>query len=172
MSTMASQITSLTIVYSSVYSGADQRKHKSSASLAFERGIHRSPVNSPHKEPVTWKIFPFDDVILLRFCGKFMYFTVHPKKCVHDKRFVIFVVVKYRAPISFRMTALAQEQPHVCANTSEATPKICLKHHINSLIMIIWPQEKTKRNRLSLTLHSTKYIPQWGWDMGYLLLDK
>ena len=36
MSTMASQITSLTIVYSSVYSGADQRKYQSSASLAFE----------------------------------------------------------------------------------------------------------------------------------------
>ena len=44
MSTMASQITSLTIVYSSVYSGGDQRKHQSSASLAFVRGIHRGPM--------------------------------------------------------------------------------------------------------------------------------
>ena len=44
MSLMASQITSLTIVYSTVYSGADQRKHQSSASLAFVRGIHRGPV--------------------------------------------------------------------------------------------------------------------------------
>ena len=41
MSAMASQITSLTIVYSIVYSGADQRKHQSSASLAFVRGIPR-----------------------------------------------------------------------------------------------------------------------------------
>ena len=49
MSAMASQITSLTIVYSSVYSGEDQRKHQSSASLAFVRGIHRWPANSPHK---------------------------------------------------------------------------------------------------------------------------
>ena len=64
MGTMVSQITSLTIVYSTVYSGADQRKHQSSASLAFVRGIHRSPVNSPHKLPVTRKIFPFDDVIM------------------------------------------------------------------------------------------------------------
>ena len=63
MGTMASQITSLTIVYSTVYSGADQRKHQSSASLAFVRGIHRSPVNSPRKWPVTRKMFPFDDVI-------------------------------------------------------------------------------------------------------------
>ena len=39
MSAMASQITSLTIVYSSIYSGADQRKHQSPASLAFVRGF-------------------------------------------------------------------------------------------------------------------------------------
>ena len=64
MSAMASQITSLTIVYSTVYSGADQRKYQSSASLAFVRGIHRGPVNSPHKWPVTRKMFPFDDVIM------------------------------------------------------------------------------------------------------------
>ena len=57
MGAMASQITSLTIVCSIGYSGADQRKHQSSASLAFVRGIHRSPVNSPHKGPVTRKCF-------------------------------------------------------------------------------------------------------------------
>ena len=66
MSKMKSQITSLMIVYSSVYSGADQRKHQSSASLAFVREIHRGPVISPHKGPVTWKIFPFDDVFMFR----------------------------------------------------------------------------------------------------------
>ena len=65
MGAMASQITSLTIVYSSIYSGADQRKHQSSASLAFVRGIHRWPVNSSHKWPVTRKMFPFDDVIMI-----------------------------------------------------------------------------------------------------------
>ena len=65
MGAIASQITSLTIVYSTVYSDADQRKHQSSASLAFVWGIHRGPVNSPHKWPVTRKIFPFDDVIIL-----------------------------------------------------------------------------------------------------------
>ena len=61
---VSSQITSLTIVYSTVYSDAYQRKHQSSASLAFVRGIHRRPVNSPHKWPVTRKMFPFDDVIM------------------------------------------------------------------------------------------------------------
>ena len=64
MSAMASQITSLTIVYSTFYSDADQRKHQSSASLAFVWGIHRWPVNSPHKGPVTRKMLPFDDVIM------------------------------------------------------------------------------------------------------------
>ena len=64
MSAIASRITNLTNVYLIVYSRADQRKHQSSASLAFVRGIHRKPVNSPHKGPVTRKIFPFDDVIM------------------------------------------------------------------------------------------------------------
>ena len=64
---MPSQITSLTIVYSAVNSGTDQRKHQSSASLAFVRGIHRLPVNSPHKGPVTRKMFPFDDAIMVDF---------------------------------------------------------------------------------------------------------
>ena len=55
MGVMASKITSLTIVYSTVYSGADQRKHQSFASLAFVWALHRRPVNSPHKGPVTRK---------------------------------------------------------------------------------------------------------------------
>ena len=61
MSAMASQITSLTTVYLTVYSRADQRKHQSSASLAFERRIHRWPANFPHKGPVTQNMFPLDD---------------------------------------------------------------------------------------------------------------
>ena len=64
MGAMTSQITSLTIVYSTVYSVADQRKRQSSASLAFVRGIHRGPVNSPHKGPVTRDMLPFDDIIM------------------------------------------------------------------------------------------------------------
>ena len=70
MGSMASQITSLTIVYLTVYSGADQRKHQSSASLAFVRGIHRGPGNSPHKWQVTQKMFPFDDVIMITDTGE------------------------------------------------------------------------------------------------------
>ena len=61
---IASQISSLTIFYSSVYSDADERKHQSSASLTFVWGIHRWPVNSSHKWPVTRKVFSFYDVIM------------------------------------------------------------------------------------------------------------
>ena len=64
MGRIASQITSLTIAYSTVYSGADQRKHQSSAWLAFVWETHRWPVNSPHKGPVARKMFPFDNVIM------------------------------------------------------------------------------------------------------------
>ena len=64
MSTMATQITSVSTVYSSVCSGADQWKYQSFVSLAFVSGIHRWPVDSPHKGSVTRRMFPFDDVIL------------------------------------------------------------------------------------------------------------
>ena len=64
MGEIAHQIVNITIVYSTVYSDADQRKHQSSVSLAFVWGTHRGPVNSPHKWPVTLKMFPFDDVII------------------------------------------------------------------------------------------------------------
>ena len=80
MGAMASQITNLTIVYSSVYfrhrRRRRRRKHQSSASLAFVRGVHRWPVNSPHKESITRKMFPFDDVIMIWvFTDNFI--TVH-----------------------------------------------------------------------------------------------
>ena len=68
MGAMPSQIIRFTTVYSSVYSGADQRNHQSSASLAFLWGIHRWPVNSPHKWPVTRKNFSVDDVVLNYHC--------------------------------------------------------------------------------------------------------
>ena len=68
MGAIASKIISLTIVYSTVYSGADQ----SSASLAFVQGIHRGPVNSPHKWPVTRKMFSFDDVIMVNLHLSFL----------------------------------------------------------------------------------------------------
>ena len=77
MGAIASQITSLAIIYSAFHLGADQRKHQSSASLAFVRGIHRGPVNSPHKWPVTRKMFRFDDVMMvLVFLKVFLFWPI------------------------------------------------------------------------------------------------
>ena len=59
-----SQITSISTACSTICSATDQRKHQRSTSLAFARGIHWWPVDSPHKGPVTWKIFSFDDIIM------------------------------------------------------------------------------------------------------------
>ena len=86
MCAMASQIISLMIVYSTVYSDADQRKHQSSMSLAFVWGIHWWPVNSPHKWSVMRKMSPFDDVImwvvLARLSTKKDVNTLRPRKNV------------------------------------------------------------------------------------------
>ena len=76
MSAMASQITSLTGVYSTVYSGADQGKHQSSASLAFVWGIHRWPVNSLHKWPVTRTCFHLTTSSWEIYSLKFLWLTL------------------------------------------------------------------------------------------------
>ena len=62
---MASQITGVSIICSTACTGTDQRKHQSCATLAFVRGVQRWPVNSSHERPITRKLFPFDDVIML-----------------------------------------------------------------------------------------------------------
>ena len=64
MSAMASRITGVSLVCSTVCSDADQRKPQSSTPLAFVRGMPQWPVDSPHKGPVMRKMFPIDDVIV------------------------------------------------------------------------------------------------------------
>ena len=98
MGMMVSQITSLTIVYSTVYSGADQRKHQSSASLAFVLGIHQWPVNSPQKWPVSRKMFPFDDVIM----SLWSYVQIK-----HPQMTTIFTLVSTHLPLD-KMAAILQ----------------------------------------------------------------
>ena len=63
ITTMASQIAASRL-FTQPFIMRRSKKHQSSASLAFVRGIHRWPVNSPHKGSVTRKMFPFDDVII------------------------------------------------------------------------------------------------------------
>ena len=105
MSLMVSQITSLTIVCSTVNSAADQRKHQSSASLAFVRGIHRGPANSPHKWPVTRKMFPFDDVIMVQPHWLYMRWDGHKLVCIYS-----FQVIRYRRLNSWKVTPNGRHQ--------------------------------------------------------------
>ena len=117
MGVIASQITSLTIVYSTIYSDADQRKHQSSASLSFVRGIHRGPVNSPDQWPVTRKMFPFDDVIMsvkmnTHFCHIVTYnhFTIIVAMMIivviQSKCKILFVEEAKMSPVKWRPICL------------------------------------------------------------------
>ena len=65
ISGVASQITGVSVAYSTVCSGVDQRNHRRSASRAFMRGIHRSSVNSPPKGPVARRMFQSDIVTMV-----------------------------------------------------------------------------------------------------------
>ena len=64
MSAIASEITSLAIVYSTVYSVSDQRKKTKLCVTILCEGNSPVTVNSPHEGPVARKMFPFDDVIM------------------------------------------------------------------------------------------------------------
>ena len=111
MSTIASQITSLTIVYSTVGSDTDQRKHQNSASLAFVWGIHQGPVNSPHKWPVTRKI-----IMTSSWCTNLMkIIMISPRQipCLHVWR-------KYREIDTGRELILQRHLP--CTFSWNSTP--------------------------------------------------
>ena len=119
MGAIVSQITSLTIVNSEVYSSVDQRKHQSSASLAFVRGIHRRPLNSPHKWPVTRKMYPFDDVIMCKI-GRCLFvwpwisilcvrtnvkysFKMHKRISISSKYHITYLQYPYRYTKSYSL---------------------------------------------------------------------
>ena len=141
---MASQITSLAIVYSTVYSDPDQRKHQSSASLAFVWGIHRWPVNSPHKRPVV-EMFPFDDVIMLSCSSVYGGNSGHLKRSWHVEMLSI-LVVSVEFWISVQVTSItcvyfAQKMFSKYTDVSLSrsfTPKSCqncrMTHFINPLL--------------------------------------
>ena len=134
MGEIASQITSLDIVYSTVYSGADQSKHQSSASLAFVWGIHRGPVNSPHKWPATRKMFPFDDVIMIY-------------RNLNTLPYTIFAWGMWaRAPWNVLHISLKLAYSESCTNPSETrntTLPLCLPRKINVFFYGMYPHKTT-----------------------------
>ena len=107
MGAMASQITSLTIVYSTVYSSTDQKKISKLRVICLFEGSHRGPVNSPHKWPVTRKMFPFDDVIMM--CHKL---------CTQTYCFALFELY-FQGLVDLR---------GVCGISHDFPPGICLNN--------------------------------------------
>ena len=161
MGTIAFQITSLTIVHSTVYSDADRRKHQSSAWLAFVPGIHREPVNSSHKWPVTQKMFPFDDVIMK--CGTMALFTsvLSPSVQAFVFRSVRPAQCKYcnsatEGPIHPKVS-----QTHT-KNIYYRNPRIYFQH--NACVNVVWKMSFVKSPLYESTIeyhlafHSSCYL--------------
>ena len=147
MGTIASQITSITIVYSTVYSDADQRKHQSCASLAFVRGIHRGPMNFPHKWPVTRKMFPFDDVIM---CIGLGYNSSVFMSC--DKK----LMAKWAAAFIEPIKLLWYKVEHDLIGFTQVK---CLSHRKCGMKLFIQTLNST-----TITINNL-----WGWGMDELL---
>ena len=93
MGAIASQITSLTSAYSIVYSDADQWNQQGSASVAFVWGIHRGPVNSPHKYAenvsIWWRHHVFGIkfwLLHLMFISWIIIYNIMDKEVIHVYR--------------------------------------------------------------------------------------
>ena len=135
MNAMGFQITSVSIVCSPVCSVADQRKHKNSASLAFVKGIHRWPVDSPHNRPATRKMFPFDDVIMIiwgfllqwRHNGRDCISNHQPLDCLLNRLFRL----RSKKTTKLRVTGL-------CAGNSSVTGEFPAQRAINAENVSIW----------------------------------
>ena len=149
MSAIASQITSLTIVYSTVYSDANQSKHLGSASLAFVWGSHSGPVNSPHKWPVTRKMFPFDE--------NFPFVL----KCKHD-HFMLFGYWATWVKEVFQTLASSYKRsgrPRHANNTSVTCTSMCNLH-----VLYLLRSETTIRWQYNVTGVNSKYRESW-WEL-------
>ena len=108
MSAVASQITSLTIVYSTVYIS-----DKKSIKLRVTGLCVRWPVNSPHKWPVTWKKFPFDDVIMWELeCGQVSHDTLKGVRLTLGFSFGVLCLgeIKYLIGLAIRHWVLCRHK--------------------------------------------------------------
>ena len=133
MNEMASQITSLTIVYSTVYSGADHRKHQSSASLAFVWGIHRESVKFPHKGPVTRKMLPCDDVVMI---SRKVYVS-HVHICYNWNDINCFFSWINSQLVNYLWNFINRYTKHTSANKMIVDIDICKVHNIQFPIQCI-----------------------------------
>ena len=109
MSALASKWPAPQLFTQSFIQGTDQRKHQSSASPAFVWGIHRWSVNSPHKRPVTRKMFPFADVIMKK--GRREQANKHPMRSyISYSSIHIFSSRSFIHWVDGRITARSREE--------------------------------------------------------------
>ena len=159
----ASQITSLTIVYSTVYSGADQRKHQSSTSLAFVRGIHRWSVNSPHKWPVTRKLFSFDDVIMSHYL-RTAYNIGYPPPETHLQCKLHDISLMWNLCLIF-LSFRNFEQSTALTNTDSKTVNIAGSMFTGKLHTIWWCKSVCK-SLLIICHHTQIYVQISFWTIS------
>ena len=150
---MASQITSLMIVYSTVYSGADPRQHQSSASLAFVRGIHRWPVNSPHKWPVTRKLFPFDDVIMHCLSDNKVKRHLNPTKHVKSGTYIYFLVR------TIYLQGVAHRNPITQKEGFASNEAILTYRTVDAVTILYMPKEVIANSYLVMSRLAITYFP-------------
>ena len=148
MSTMASHIISLTIVYWTVYLGVDQRK-QSGASPVFVRGIYRWPVNFPHKRPLTRKMFSFDDVVMVP--GSLW-------ACQAGLRYMhiyVFEVCQSTDLIDFLYVTCRGYMHHIiqtCCQANHKHSRNIIYVHSSSKVMFFFKHNKTDTCTLSIGL--------------------
>ena len=144
---MAYQITSLTIVYSTDYSGADQRKHQSSASLAFVRGI---PVQmASNAENV-----PFDDVIMSHMC-RHVYDSLWNVKFLLSNWSIILLMISLI--IGLTVSVLL---------SIVAIPTVMWCTHVLALIRVLVPHGKIYQHLCWTTTEAA--FPNLCWTCDYL----
>ena len=129
MGTIVSQIASFTIVYSMVYSGADQRKHQSSATLAFVRWIHRGLVTWP----VTWKMFLFDDVIM----SPVSYRALFQHKTIFSDTDIIQIQTIMKIRLSGSYTFLTMILDDVVMQWARASASVILNMQIMVMSLLV-----------------------------------
>ena len=148
MSMMASQITSLTSVYSTVSSGADKRKHQSSASLAFVWGIHQWLVNSPHKWPVTRKMVSI--------------WWRHHDLCILHQWITCSIIASLPLPPLICTTPQTWHPPSVVCWLITGTAKC-------NYLTIHWlPWNNNDANRIMSA--EQELMKHWRWETGYFLI--
>ena len=161
MDAIASQITSLTIVYSTVYSDADQRKHQSSSSLAFVLGIHRWPVKSPHKWPVTRKMFPFDEVImgyLLAWCLPVLSCPVLSRFRLHRVVLIFICTIFKRMSVCIQSAYLYHVQFGLLHTIRLHTPLLSVPSISGS--GFFWLHKQCWRNHSNTPSHSNSLLSE------------